>query len=141
MMSVGRSDSPWRYACDRDQCSATRPAARYAVAKPHVLIVCAARSGGAATSSRSERTPIAASDVAVTAIRSSSSSSERSREPYIPRMVQRASTVTPKTTSQAVGGDGTSADCEPSFAATPAMMSIEASSEKRASDQTVPGRK
>src|SRR5919108_269053 len=77
-------------------------------------IVCAARSGGAATSARTERTAIAASEVAVSAMRSSSRSSERSREPYMPRTAQRPSTAAPKRTSHTAGGEGTPADREPS---------------------------
>ena len=75
MMSVGRTASPLRYACVRDQCNATRPAATYAVANAHVLITWADRSGGADTSARTERTAIPATDVAIRTTRRSSRSS------------------------------------------------------------------
>ena len=76
MISVGRNDSPCRYACVRDQWSATRPAATYAVAKAQVRMTWAERSVGADDElAQAESTDHSASDVAMTTARSSSRSS------------------------------------------------------------------
>ena len=75
MISVGRNDSPWRYACARDQWSATRPAARYAAAKAQARIPWGHREAGSDMSPRRRRTGTVASEVATRTARSSSRSS------------------------------------------------------------------
>ena len=75
----------------------TRPAARYGSANAQVRIVWAERSGGAEISSRSERTAIAASEVAIRTTPQLLEQLVVQADPYMPRTAETASTKPEKT--------------------------------------------